>query len=181
VADANERSRLPEYLELPRHRDYAGRRGVRVFRLATTAVFAAFVLLGVLNVFGQQPSTSVVAGRVATMRVSTPSRLRLGLVFQTRVDISAAVRIASPTLTLSPAWFDGVTLNSVYPSPASQTGRSGGVSFAFPPLAAGHELTVWLEWSVNPTNVAWRRPELLQLSDGSRRLLDVHRSVTVFP
>ncbi len=147
----------------------------------TTAVFVVFALLAAVNVFGQQPSTIVVAGPVATMRVSTPSRLRLGLVFQTRVDILAAARIASPTLSLSAAWFDGMTLNSVYPSPASQTGRSGGVSFAFPPLAAGRELTVWLEWSVNPTNVAWRRPELIQLSDSTRRLLDVHRSVTVLP
>ena len=154
---------------------------MRVFRLVTTAVFVAFVLMGALNVFGQQPSTSVVAGRVATMRVSTPARLRLGLVFQTRVDISAAARIASPTVVLSPAWFDGMTLNSVYPTPTAQTGRSGGVSFSFPPLAAGRELTVWFEWSVNPTNVAWRRPELIQLSDGARRLLDIHRSVTVFP
>jgi hypothetical protein len=158
-----------------------GRRGPRVFQLATTAVFVVFVLLGALNVFGQQPSTSVVAGPVASMRVSTPSRLRLGLVFQTRIDIVAAARIASPTLSLSGGWFDGMTLNSVYPTPASQTGQNGGVSFVFPPLAAGRELTVWLEWSVNPTNVAWKRSQLIQLSDGTHRVLMVHRSVTVLP
>jgi len=102
-------------------------------------------------------------------------------VFQTRVDIYARSRIAAPTLVLSRGWFDGMTLNSVNPAPASQTGANGAVSFSYPPLAAGRELTVWFEWSVNPTNLVWDRSQLFQLSDGSVPILDLRLPVTVFP
>ena len=42
-------------------------------------------------------------------------------------------------------------------------------------------MTVWLEWSVNPTNLAWNRPEQLVLADGTEPLVSVTRHVTVFP
>ena len=172
---------IPDYLALERHRDYAGRQGVRLFQRLVTGVFVVFIGLAVVNVFGQQPDTSVASAPQASVHLSTPHRLRLGLVFQTRIDIYARSRIGAPTLVLSRGWFDGMTLNSVNPAPASQTGADGAVSFSYPPLGAGRELTVWFEWSVNPTNVVWDRSQLFQLSDGSVPILDLRLPVTVFP
>ena len=79
------------------------------------------------------------------------------------------------------AWFDGMTLNSYQPPAVAQASRGSAVTFVFPPLRAGGHMTVWLEWSVNPTNLAWQRPESLVLDDGPTRLLGVHPDVTVFP
>jgi hypothetical protein len=42
-------------------------------------------------------------------------------------------------------------------------------------------MTVWLEWSVNPTNVAWDRAEPIQLDDGRTQLVKLAPTVTVFP
>jgi len=73
------------------------------------------------------------------------------------------------------------TTPNVNPAPADQSPAEGGSTFAYPQLAAGQTLTVWFEWSVNPTNPAWRRPETLRLDDGSQTLLTQHSTVTVLP
>lgn len=138
-------------------------------------------MLALANQFGQQASTSRASGRAARMTVSTPSRLRGGLIFQTRIDVTATRPIAQPALVLSGGWFDGMTLNSVQPPPASQSPVGSGVSLIYPRLAAGRSMTVWLEWSVNPTNLAWTRAELIELADHSTPLLSIRRSVTIFP
>jgi len=176
---ASDRDEPLAELELARHRDLVGRHehwGRRV----VTAVLVVFVLLAAANQFGQQPSTSRVAATSASMTVSTPSRLRQGLVFQTRVDLTATRTLARPSLTLSGGWFDGVTLNSVQPSPASQASAGSGVVFTFPRLSAGRRMSVWFEWSVNPTTVAWQRAERITLADHAP-VLTLHRSVTIFP
>jgi hypothetical protein len=176
-----EHSGIPDHLGLERHRDYVGRERYRWAQRAVVALLAVFVLLAALNVFGQAPQSLAASSPAASMTVSTPSRLRLGLVFQTRVDITARRTIDRPTLVLGPGWLDGMTLNSVEPSPGSQTASNGSVSFAYPKMTAGRRMTVWLEWSVNPTNVAWRRPAAIALADGNRQLLVLHPTVTVFP
>ncbi|MEP6640569.1 MAG: hypothetical protein ABJB93_01550 [Gaiellales bacterium] len=168
-------------LELARHRDLIGRRWGPVTVRMVIAILAAFVGLAALNVFGQQPSTSSAAGPTARMDVSTPSRLRGGLIFQTRVDVQALRPIAKPTLVLGGGWFDGMTLNSYQPPAANQASRGEAVTFSYPPLAAGAHMTVWLEWSVNPTNVAWDRAEPIQVDDGRRQLVRLAPTVTVFP
>jgi hypothetical protein len=168
-------------LQLTRHRDLEGRGHAHWGRRIVTAVLVVFVLLAAANVFGQQPSTSSASGSAATVSLSTPSRLRGGLIFQTRVDITARRAISRPTLILSGGWFDGMTLNSVQPSPSSQASVGSGLTLAYPRLPAGRSMTVWLEWSVNPTNLAWDRGEQLALADHATTLLSIHRSVTVFP
>jgi hypothetical protein len=168
-------------LELRRHRDLVGRQHEHWGGRAVTAVLVVFVVLALANQFGQQPSTSRASGRSAQMTVSTPSRVRGGLIFQTRIDVTAAQRIAQPALILSGGWFDGMTLNSVQPPPASQSPVGSGLSLIYPRLPAGRTMTVWLEWSVNPTNLAWDRTEQIELTDHATPLLSIRRSVTVFP
>jgi hypothetical protein len=168
-------------LRLQRHRDLVGRRLGPIVVRGIVVLLTAFVLLAALNTFGQKPATSQAAGGGVRLDVSTPARLRGGLIFQTRVDVSASRRIGKPTLVLGGGWFDGMTLNSYQPPAVAQASRGSAVTFVFPPLRAGGHMTVWLEWSVNPTNLAWERPESLVLDDGTTRLLGVHPNVTVFP
>jgi hypothetical protein len=144
-------------------------------------VLVVFVLAAALNVFGQRPSTSLADGSVARLAVSTPHRLRGGLIFQTRVDVWARRPISKPTLVLGGGWFDGMTLNSYQPPATSQASRGGAVTFGYPRLSAGGHMTVWLEWSVNPTNLAWSRSEPVTLDDGDVRLVSVDPRLTVFP
>jgi len=168
-------------LRLDRHRDLQGRHRELWMRRGVTTVFVAFILLAAANVFGQRPSSARASGPAATLAVSTPATVRGGLIFQTRIDVTTTEAISHPTLILGGGWFDGMTLNSIQPGPADQEARGGGVTLAYPPLGRGARMTVWLEWSVNPTNLAWNRPEQLVLADGTEALVSVTRHVTVFP
>jgi len=149
VVNARDDEPLAE-LRLNRHRDLEGRHHEQWGRRIVTGVFVVFVLLAAADVFGQRPSSAAASGPAAQLVVSTPSTVRGGLIFQTRVEIAARRRIAHPTL--------------VYPA-----------------LEAGDRMTVWLEWSANPTNVAWNRPQQIALDDGGSPLVALTRHVTVFP
>lgn len=172
-----------EQLSLARHRDLEGRHwAVAVWlRRVVTVILFVFVALAAVGLFGQQPTTHESSSSLADLRVSTPSRLRGGLIFQTRVDLTARQTLAHPTVVLSGGWFDGMTLNSVQPAPADQTPAGAGSTFAYPELPAGRTLTVWFEWSANPTNLTWRRPLALAVADGARTLLTQTSTVTVLP
>jgi hypothetical protein len=170
-------------LSLARHRDLEGRHWVWAPRVrqVITGLLVLFVVLAAANAFGQRPSSHTSVSPAATLTVSTPAHLRGGLIFQTRVDVAAHRDIAAPTVMLSGGWFDGMTLNSVQPGPDKQASAGQGVTFGYPPLAAGRTMTVWFEWSVNPTNLAWRRPTVTEITDGGSTLVAERSTVTVFP
>ena len=168
-------------LSLDRHRDLRGRRREYWGRRAVTGVLVVFVLLAAANVFGQHPSSAEAAGPAARLAVSTPSTVRGGLIFQTRIVVEARRAIAHPTLILGGGWFDGMTLNSAQPGPSGQAARGDSVTLTYPALGAGGRMTVWLEWSANPTNLAWNRTEQIRLADGGSTLVTLTRHVTVFP
>lgn len=144
-------------------------------------MLVVFVLLAAANTFGQRPSSVAASGPDARLVVSTPATVRGGLIFQTRVDISARKAVAQPTLVLGGGWFDGMTLNSVQPGPTAQAARGDAVTLTYPTLAAGGRMTVWLEWSVNPTNLTWNRAAQIRLENGDSPLVQLTRHVTVFP
>ena len=174
-----------EQLSLARHRDLEGRHwGV--------VIWLRWVITGVLvalhrarrhrpaRAVAEHPGVVVIRRRPA--RQHAGSRLRGGLIFQTGSTSPRDGAIAHPTIVLDGGWFDGMTLNSVQPGAGRPVARGrAGSTFAYPQLAAGQTLTVWFEWSVNPTNLAWRRPETLRLADGSQTLLTQHSTVTVLP
>ncbi|HKV67991.1 MAG TPA: hypothetical protein VJN72_07865 [Gaiellales bacterium] len=145
------------------------------------AAIAAFVLLGLLNTFGQRPSTSDARTAAATLVVTAPSDVRGGLIFQVRIQITARRRLAKPTLVFSPAWFESMTTNAVAPQPSTQTSINGWPAFQLSPIPAGQHATYWFYFQVNPTNVGWRRPETLQLDDGHVVIASIHRTITVYP
>lgn len=130
--------------------------------------------------FGQGSTTTVAAGRDASLRVEAPPRLRGGLLFQARFEIHARRRLARPRLVLSPGWLESMTLNTVVPIPLSESSSPAGLAMNFEPLPAGETLVVWTEWQVNPTN-AGRRGEDAKLFDGSTPIASAERTVTVFP
>ncbi len=144
------------------------------------AALSAFLIAGLFNVFGQRPSQSSASAQGATLRVSTPTRLRGGLIFQTRVSFSADHTLRHPVLELSDPWFESMTLNSIQPAPVSEARGADGVRFLFGKLGGGKTAAVYLEWSVNPTNVG-SRTETATLLDGSRPLASVDRNVVTFP
>jgi|tagenome__1003787_1003787.scaffolds.fasta_scaffold20895190_2 hypothetical protein len=174
-------SDVPSGLALERHRDWQGRGRYVWVKRVITGVLVVFVAAALLNVFGQRTVASTVQAPSATLTMTTPHAVRLGLIYQTRIDITAHRTLRHPVLTLSPGWFDGSTLNSTEPSPLSEASSGSGVAFGYARLAAGRTMSVFMEWSANPTAPAWRRAQEIRLLDGRTPILQHTIHVTVFP
>jgi hypothetical protein len=172
--------RPPDGLTLERNRDLRGRSGHVWYRRALLCLVAVFPALALLNVFGQRPTTTAAHGRAADLSVTAPARLRSGLIFQVRVQVTAHEDVAKPQLVFDPGWWESMSENSMEPNPSSQTNENGRVVLSYNKLAAGHKLVVWLYFQVNPTNVGNRREDVV-LDDGAGVITRVHRSLTIFP
>jgi hypothetical protein len=171
---------VPDGLVLRRHRDLAGRRREEWVRRGILGVIALVLLLGVANVFGQRPSTSEASVAAASLSVYSPARVRGGLYFETRFDIRAAHELRDAQLVLSSTWLEGMTLNTVEPSPVGEASRNGDLALDLGHVAAGDRYLLFLQFQVNPTNVG-RRSLRADLYDGGRHLVTIHRKITIFP
>ncbi len=171
---------LPGALDPRVDRDLEGRTHHVWLRRFGLLLLLAIVGAALLNVFGQDPSTASSTANGASLSLSGPTRLRGGLIFQTRFQISSSQAVKDARLALSPGWFESMTLNSTSPQASAETYGAGGVRYSFGSLRPGETKTVWMEWSVNPTNVA-TRDETATLYDGKAPLTTVHRTVTIFP
>lgn len=149
-------------------------------RRALVALLVAIPVLALLNLAGQRASTTVATGPSAELDVHAPSRLRGGLLFQTRYTVVAKKAIENLHLVLSPGWFEGVTLNTIEPAADMEGSRNGRVSLSYGSLDPGQKLVVWMEWQMNPTTVG-HRSLTAAVFDGGAKLVDVNRTLTIFP
>jgi hypothetical protein len=170
----------PGTLTLRRNRDLAGRDRHPVYRRALLALIAVLPVLALLNVFGQDPSTSAATSPAASLSVTAPAELRGGLIFQVRVEVVAHSDIAKPQIAMSPGWWQEMSVNSIEPQPSTENSNNGSVVLSYDRLQSGQSLVVWLYFQVNPTNVG-SRDEDIALYDGKTQLARIERSVTVFP
>ena len=145
------------------------------------ALIAAVLVAALLNVFGQRTTSSAVATPQARMHVDAPPRLSGGLLYQVRFRLQPLRHpLSHPKLVLGENWFDGMTLNSITPNPASENSRGGRFALSFPALGKGQTLTVVCELQVNPTSLG-KRSLYAAFVDGETRLAAVHRTLTIFP
>jgi hypothetical protein len=169
----------PQHLTLKEHRD--GRHRVELaVRWLVVGGLTLFALLGLVNVFGQNPTHSTGTGDVATLDVSAPNRLRGGVFYQGRFSIHAKQEIAKATLLLDSGWFDSMHINSYSPEPLGSAYRNGKLVLDYGHVAAGDTLVARLQFQVNATNVG-HRPQGVELHDEDVPLAAVDREVTIFP
>jgi hypothetical protein len=170
----------PDGLTLRHHRDLEGRERRPWARRALLALLTVVIVLGLANVFGQRPSSSTASAPAAELEVSSPARVRGGIIFQTRFHVEAIREVREATLVLDPGWFEGMTLNTVEPAPVGEASRDGKVAFELGHIPAGDDYLFFLQFQVNPTNVG-RRSNDVELYDGERLLLRIDRQITVWP
>ena len=170
----------PEGLSLEHDRDLRGRERRPVVRWVLAGVLAVFLVLGLLNVFGQRPSTTVEQGGGAELKVYSPATVRGGLYFESRFHLRALREIENATLVLDTGWLEGMTLNTVEPSPIGEASRDGRLALELGHIPAGDDYLLFLQFQVNPTNVGHRAADV-DLYDGDRLLLHVDRTITVWP
>ncbi|TMK25098.1 MAG: hypothetical protein E6G62_06285 [Actinobacteria bacterium] len=171
----------PDGISLERHRDLAGRRVTSVWvRRVLLCGLLVLPVLALLNVFGQHPTTSSASSPVASMNVTAPARLRSGLIFQVRVQVTAHRDIKELQLVFDKGWWESMSVNSMVPEPSEESSEEGKVLLSYGKLGAGQQHVNWIYFQVNPTNVA-KRSEDIEVRDGSTPLLHIHRAITIFP
>jgi hypothetical protein len=171
---------VPDQLTLRHHRDLEGRERRPLARWILLTLVGLLLVLGLLNAFGQRPDTTKRDGPVASLKVYSPSKLRSGLFFMSRFTIEAHEEIENATLVLDSGWLEGMTLNTLAPSPIGEANRDGRLALELGRVPAGTIHRFFLHFQVNPTTVG-RRSQDVDLEDGERRLLHIDRMVTVWP
>jgi hypothetical protein len=144
------------------------------------STLAVFLALGLLNLFGQRPSTTTAESAAATLEVYAPERVRGGLFFEARFRIDARREVEEATLVLDSGWAEGITINTVEPSPLGAASRDGTLVYELGRIPAGQKHVFFLQLQVNPTNVGHRSQDV-RLFDGDELLATIDRSITVFP
>ena len=116
----------------------------------------------------------------ARLEVSAPVDVRGGLYFQGRFRITAHEEIAKATLVLAPGWLESMHINTIEPAPVGEASRDGDLSLDFGHVAAGHSITVYMQFQVNPTNLG-RKSQDVRLYDDTELLATAQRDVTIWP
>jgi hypothetical protein len=172
---------VPDTLVLARNRDLEGLRRHPWPRWLILGLIALFGVLGLLNVFGQHPSTARASSSAAELKLYAPTHLRGGLLFTARFHITARQELKKAILVLDPGWIEGMAVNTIEPSPIGEGSDDGRVTLELGHIPAGKSHILWMQFQVNPTNIAWKRPAGVELLDGDKRLLRINRSYTIYP
>jgi hypothetical protein len=171
---------VPDTIVLKRDRDLDGRLWHIWVRRGLLTLLGLIPLLALFNVFGQQPSTTAAETPNAILKVNAPSKLRGGLIYMARFDVHARRDLKSATLILDEGWADGITINTIEPSPVGEASKNGRLSFELGHIPAGQKYTLFMDFQVNPTTVGTQSQDV-ELTDGDTHLLTIDRDVTVFP
>ena len=171
---------IPDRIVLKRHRDFEGRKNLIWLRRAGVFVLGVFLLLGLLNLFGQHPQALRAEHPRATLELYAPNHLRGGLIYEARFTISASADVKSAVLQFSPGWNEGQTMNTLEPTPVGEASKNGDLLLTLGHIPAGQKYRLFVQFQVNPTNVG-RRSADVELYDGERRLLGIHRTITIWP
>ena len=173
---------VPDLLTLKRHRDLDGmaRSGIW-WRRAILLAITGFALAGLANVFGLRLDSVSAVVPAAKISVYAPSAKRGGDFMEARIHITAKRDLKKAPILLVLGWAEGMSLNTVEPSPIGQASDNGRLSFDLGHIPAGQSFILFMQFQVNPTNLAWNRPQNVELDDGDQVLAVVHHSITIFP
>jgi hypothetical protein len=170
----------PEGIVVGRHRDLEGRRHQVWVRRGILTVIAVVPVLGLLNFFGQRPSDTEASAPAATLSLSAPERVRGGLLFQAHFTIEARSKLQKAALVLHPDWLQGMTMNTLEPSPTEETSENGALRFEYGTILAGKRFDVFVQYQVNPTAVGERK-QWVDLVDGESTVASIKRELFIFP
>jgi hypothetical protein len=171
---------IPDRIVLKRHRDLEGRRHQIWWRHTIVAALAVFLVLGLLNVFGQAQDAIHADSAPASLRLDAPASLRGGLIYTARFTITAHSELKNAVLQLSPGWAEGVQINTIEPSPLGEASRNGDLLFTLGHVPAGQKHVLFMGFQVNPTNVGSHSADVT-LYDGGKQLVHIDHTVRVFP
>ena len=137
-------------------------------------------MLALLGFVGQSPSTTSAVTPAATLSVNAPASVRGGLLYQARFTIVAHQELRNATLVLNAKWIDGLTVNTIAPSPVNEASRDGKLALELGHLAAGARYVLYLDYQVNPTTLGSRTLKA-ELDDGEQPVASLTRHLRIWP
>jgi hypothetical protein len=167
-------------LGLETARDLKGRGAEVWIRRGLVIAFAIMPVLALFNVFGQAATVATASSPVAKLTVRSPTHARGGLLYEVRFTIEARENIKNATLALGGGWANGLTINTIEPSPTNETSKQGDLRFELGSIDAGETFVLHMQFQVNPTT-SGSRAQQVALLDGEAPLVSVDRHLTVFP
>jgi hypothetical protein len=170
----------PDGLTLKQNRDLAGFENRPWTRRALLSLLCVPLILGLFNVFGQRPSTTKREVQAASLSIYAPERVRGGLYYEARFHVQAHDELKDARLVLNSNWIEGLTINTIEPSPVGSASRDGALSYDLGHIPAGQSYVLYVQEQVNPTNIG-RRTQTAELWDGETHLLTIKRPLTVWP
>ena len=173
-------SDIPDTLVLKRHRDLDGKKVHLGARRVILALITLFLVLGLANVFGQRPVTATATASAADLKLYAPNHLRGGLLYTARFHITAHRDLKKATLVLDPGWAEGMSINTIEPSPVNEASRDGKLALDLGHLAAGARYVLYVDYQVNPTTIGSRTLRA-ELDDGERPIASITRNLRIWP
>jgi hypothetical protein len=170
----------PDGIVLSRHRDLNGREWHPWVRRGLVALLAVVILLALFGFVGQHPSTIRAEASAATLGVNSPDSVRGGLLYQARFTIDAQQDLKDATLVLSREWIDGLTVNTIEPSPLNEASDNGDLVLELGHIAAGARYVLYMDYQVNPTTVGSRKLRVA-LKDGDQPVASLTRDQRIWP
>ncbi len=170
----------PKHIELAAYRDLVGKQRNVYGRRLILLLLAAFLLLGLLNVFGQKPRESVANGDAARLTVNAPTDLRAGLFYEGRFEVAALMRLEAPVIVLERGWLDDTSINTIVPAPTEERSVDHRLELEFEPIEAGKTFVLRMQFQVNPT-LGRVRSQGVEIRDGARTIASVDRTVVTYP
>jgi hypothetical protein len=165
---------------MKRNRDLVGRDWEQWIRRGLLALLLVFCLLGLANVFGQMPATATTSTARASLELHAPGAVRGGLLYEARFTIRAHTELKDARLVLADGWTEGMTINTLEPSPVGEASADGLLSLDLGHVPAGEKHVLYIQFQVNPTTVG-RRSQDVELYDGGEHVLTRTHTITVFP
>lgn len=158
--------------------------GQRWHRHASPVSFGilALVLAAALSgLAGGQPSPPRSKDfEAARLEVKTPSVIRNGEFFETRIRIEAARDVSDAVLAVSSSLWTDMTINTMIPAAAEESYKDGAYRFSFGKLRAGETLVVKIDGQINPPLFAGTTGDIA-LFDGEQRLGSMPLQIKVLP
>ena len=163
--------------ELPHSR--AGR--ARTIRRAYLGILGAFILLGLLNLFGSRTSSVSATGNGYTLRVEYPAATRSSLPVEWRVVVTHSGGFGGPVRIGVPIdYWNLFDFNNFYPTPDSTLNEGDLVILTFPE-PAGDTLKVLLDARSQPGLHLGMSATTAVLSNDNRPLVEVSYHTRVAP
>jgi hypothetical protein len=173
-------AKVPQALQRKEHVELTGADVEAWLRRIGLGLLAAFLVIGLANVFGQATGETAVESAEARLTVRAPGAVRSGLFYQVIFRVDARRELEEAAIVLDPGWFEGFTINSYQPDPVEWQHRDGRNVLVYGPIPAGGHLVARLQYQVNTTAYGSRTQNVV-LEDEGVPLLRIDRDAVVYP